>query len=117
MRGNPRCALPPPCAGLRHTQQPPSMIAGADFGQQFGQRVRLTTRITEITEGYDVHTVCKELLQNADDAGATEMRFVLGQRSVKGASLSPEFFSDVPPPLMCNLAPPPASNVGPQFHI
>eukprot|EP00667_Euglena_gracilis_P026224 EG_transcript_31370 len=53
------------------------MIAGADFGQQFGQRVRLTTRITEITEGYDVHTVCKELLQNADDAGATEMRFVL----------------------------------------
>lgn len=59
------------------------MTLDADFGQEFGQRVNLTTRITEITEGYDVRTVCKELLQNGDDAGATDMRFVLGQGHVK----------------------------------
>lgn len=68
------------------------MIADADFGQEIGQRVNLTTRITEITEGYDVRTVCKELLQNGDDAGATEMRFVLGQRSVRGIFFLLDFF-------------------------
>lgn len=46
-------------------------------GDNFGQRVDLATRITEIVESYTINTICKELLQNADDAGAGEVRFCL----------------------------------------
>ena len=48
------------------------------FSEEFGQHEELTTRIRGILEGYDMSSdILKELIQNADDAGATELEFVL----------------------------------------
>ena len=52
-----------------------------DFGDDFSQKEKLTNRLRRILEGYprDI-TILKELLQNADDAGATEIHFILDTR-------------------------------------
>ena len=43
----------------------------------FGQKEKLTTRINRILDGYPADEgIFKELLQNADDAGASEIHFV-----------------------------------------
>nr|KAG5700581.1 hypothetical protein BaRGS_015377 [Batillaria attramentaria] len=51
--------------------------AADEFTSEFGQCEPLTRRINRLLEGYTRDcTIFKELLQNADDAGATEVRFV-----------------------------------------
>ena len=50
------------------------------FGEDFGQRVDLTQRIAEIIKNYPDNTILKELIQNADDACASTVRFVLDKR-------------------------------------
>ncbi|KAJ8026268.1 Sacsin [Holothuria leucospilota] len=51
------------------------------IGERFGQREELVTRITRIMEGYPLDfTVLKEFVQNADDAKATKVHFVLDNR-------------------------------------
>ncbi|XP_071479501.1 sacsin-like [Diadema antillarum] len=51
-------------------------------GEAFGQREKLTSRIKRILQSYSGEdTVFKELLQNADDAGATEFHIVYDPRS------------------------------------
>ena len=45
-----------------------------EFCESFGQHEQLTTRINRLLEGYSRDaSIFKELLQNADDAGATEV--------------------------------------------
>ena len=45
-----------------------------DLCKSFGQHEQLTTRINRLLEGYTRDaSIFKELLQNADDAGATEV--------------------------------------------
>ena len=47
----------------------------------FGQYEDLTTRIKHLVEGYsEPFDVFKEMIQNADDAGATEIEFILDKR-------------------------------------
>ena len=47
----------------------------------FGQTEPLTTRLRQLTEEYtDGMSIPKELIQNADDAGATEVRFLYDER-------------------------------------
>ena len=49
---------------------------------QKGQNISLTTRIKSIIRNYGQHIdVFKELIQNADDAGATEVKFLIDWRS------------------------------------
>ncbi|KAI0491374.1 hypothetical protein KFK09_025634 [Dendrobium nobile] len=49
--------------------------------EDFGQRVDLTRRIREVLVNYpEGTTVLKELIQNADDAGATKVVFCLDRR-------------------------------------
>ena len=56
------------------------------IGEEFGQEERLTTRLNRLLEDYtDGFAVPKELIQNADDAGATEVRFLYDERSNKNA--------------------------------
>ncbi|KAJ8019556.1 Sacsin [Holothuria leucospilota] len=51
------------------------------IGENFGQREELVTRITRIMEGYPCDfSILKELVQNADDANATKVHFVLDER-------------------------------------
>ncbi|XP_078595174.1 sacsin-like isoform X2 [Branchiostoma floridae x Branchiostoma japonicum] len=52
-----------------------------DIGQDFGQGEELTDRIKGILESYSSGIdIFKELLQNADDAGATEVKFIYDTR-------------------------------------
>ncbi|VDH93736.1 sacsin [Mytilus galloprovincialis] len=55
---------------------------------KFGQREDLTTRIHKLLEGYPADEgIFKELLQNADDAGATEIHFVTDYNSYSSAKV------------------------------
>ena len=58
------------------------------FEVPFGQKEKLTTRLRGILREYS-HTpdVLKELLQNADDAGASEIHVVYDPRKHKGAKI------------------------------
>ena len=64
-------------------------MLGADelfIGEEFGQEERLTTRIKRLLDDYtDGFAVPKELIQNADDAGATEVKFLYDERENKDA--------------------------------
>ena len=56
------------------------------IGEDFGQHERLTTRLNRLLEDYtDGFSVLKELVQNADDAGATEVRFLYDERTNEDA--------------------------------
>ncbi|XP_071831202.1 sacsin-like [Apostichopus japonicus] len=51
-------------------------------GEEFGQREELTSRLKRILTGYPCDaSILKEIVQNADDAGATEVHFVLDFKS------------------------------------
>ncbi|KAJ0674652.1 putative transcription factor C2H2 family [Helianthus annuus] len=56
--------------------------------EDFGQKVDLTRRIREVLLNYpEGTTVLKELIQNADDAGATKVSLCLDRRSHPATSL------------------------------
>lgn len=51
------------------------------FAEDFGQKVDLTQRIREVLANYpEGTTILKELIQNADDAGASKVIFCLDRR-------------------------------------
>ena len=56
------------------------------IGEEFGQHEPLTTRLKRLLDDYtDGFSVLKELVQNADDAGATEIRFLYDERTNEDA--------------------------------
>ena len=63
--------------------------------QDFGQKADLCVRIREILRNYpEGSSILKELIQNADDAGATTVRIMLdetqyGTESLLGPTLAP----------------------------
>lgn len=58
------------------------MDSDSIFLEDFGQKVDLTRRIREVLVNYpEGTTVLKELIQNADDAGATKVCLCLDRRS------------------------------------
>ena len=57
------------------------------IGEEFGQEEKLTTRLNRLLEEYtDGFSVLKELIQNADDAGATEVKFLYDERTNEDAT-------------------------------
>ena len=57
-----------------------------EVGEEFGQEEKLTDRLKRLLEDYtDGFAVPKELIQNADDAGATEVRFLYDERTNEDA--------------------------------
>ena len=63
-----------------------SALPKRSIGEDFGQHERLTTRLNRLLEDYtDGFSVLKELVQNADDAGATEVRFLYDERTNEDA--------------------------------
>ncbi|XP_053401270.1 sacsin-like [Mercenaria mercenaria] len=70
--------------GVKSLKRKTINAAAEDFSfEEWGQSESLTTRIkTLLMEGYkDGLSVPKELIQNADDAGATEIRFMFDERN------------------------------------
>ena len=70
---------------------PPSKIRMLEpeemnIGDEFGQEEKLTRRLNRLLEDYtDGFAIPKELIQNADDAGATEVRFLYDERANEDA--------------------------------
>jgi sacsin len=61
----------------------------AEFGHDFGQKVDLTASIRNILRNYPEGTaILKELVQNADDAGAKVVSFCLDYRTHAGSSVA-----------------------------
>ncbi|KAG6574311.1 uncharacterized protein IUM83_07146 [Phytophthora cinnamomi] len=61
------------------------------FGDDFGQKIDLTVRIREILRNYPEGTsIFKEMVQNADDAGATEVNLCLDYRQHASTGLAYE---------------------------
>ena len=62
------------------------LLEADEIGDEFGQEEKLTRRLNKLLEEYtDGFSVPKELIQNADDAGATEVRFLYDQRTNEDA--------------------------------
>ena len=58
------------------------LIVSQSRGLAFGQHEKLTVRLKRILEAYPAEMqILYELLQNADDAGASEVKFILDERS------------------------------------
>eukprot|EP00057_Strongylocentrotus_purpuratus_P028463 XP_011682937.1 PREDICTED: sacsin-like [Strongylocentrotus purpuratus] len=71
-------------------------------GEEFGQHEKLTTRIKRILESYPSdETILKELLQNADDAGATQIHFAYDPRSHNGKKLLGDGMKALQGPALC----------------
>ena len=71
-------------------------------GEEFGQREKLSARIKRIIGSYSSHeAILKELLQNADDAGASELHFVYDTRKHGGGKLLGDNMKSLQGPALC----------------
>ncbi|XP_067026066.1 sacsin-like isoform X2 [Acropora muricata] len=72
------------------------------IGQEFGQREKLTDRLKGILKSYPCDNgILKELVQNADDAGATEIHFIYDPRTHAGDRLFSENWKELQGPALC----------------
>ncbi|XP_015762333.1 PREDICTED: sacsin-like [Acropora digitifera] len=72
------------------------------IGQEFGQREELTDRLKGILKSYPCDVgILKELVQNADDAGATEIHFIYDPRTHAGDRLLSENWKELQGPALC----------------
>ncbi|XP_033125957.1 sacsin-like [Anneissia japonica] len=72
------------------------------YGTKFGQVQKLTSRISEILEGYPCDdSIFKELLQNADDAGADEINFIYDPRQHPDEKVFCESWKQTLGPALC----------------
>ena len=73
----------------------------ASFGSDFGQKVDLTASIRNILRNYPEGTaILKELIQNADDAGARTISFTLDCRSHPSETLADAALSEFQGPAL-----------------
>ena len=71
-------------------------------GMCFGQREELVTRIKRILTGYPFDVgILYELLQNADDAGATKLHFILDERQLSTQHVFDESWNHIIGPALC----------------
>ena len=71
-------------------------------GRPFGQSEPLTQRLQSILEQYPAGVeILKELLQNADDAGATELHLIFDQRKYKTKHVFSDEWKSLQGPAIC----------------
>lgn len=75
-------------------------MAPPPAADNFAQRQPITTAIQNICKYYPSDTCLRELLQNADDAGATEIEYVLDTTSYGVDSLLHEGLKDYQGPAL-----------------
>ncbi|VDI02992.1 Hypothetical predicted protein [Mytilus galloprovincialis] len=74
----------------------------ATIGIPFGQREGLVTRLKGILENYpEKHSVLKEILQNADDAGASEVHFLYDMRQHQSKTIFSDNWKILQGPSLC----------------
>uniref|UniRef100_A0A3B1K9U9 HEPN domain-containing protein n=1 Tax=Astyanax mexicanus TaxID=7994 RepID=A0A3B1K9U9_ASTMX len=79
--------------------------------QEFGQHEKLTVRIKNIIEAYpSKKDILKELIQNADDAEATEIHFIWDKRKHKTEKIFGEKWKLLQGPALCVYNNKPFSN-------
>lgn len=66
----------------------------------FAQKQEITTTIKNICQYYPPNTCLRELLQNADDAGATEIEYVLDTNSYDAGPLLSDGLKDFQGPAL-----------------
>lgn len=72
------------------------------IGQPFGQREELTDRLKGILKSYPCDVgILKELVQNADDAGASEIHFIYDPRNHPTERLLSENWKELQGPALC----------------
>ena len=72
------------------------------FGDPYGQGEKLTTRIKNILDEYSGNIdIFKEMIQNADDAGANEIHFILDERRHKDERVFNDQSKHMQGPALC----------------
>ena len=73
------------------------------IGVSFGQKESLLDRLQEILDGYPAEGILKELVQNADDAQASEIHFIYDSRSLKNEKVvtEKETSEEIQGPALC----------------
>ncbi|XP_066462105.1 sacsin-like [Eleutherodactylus coqui] len=85
-----------------HTLQKLKVSSLSKWASQFGAKEEITTRIKNILKDYSSKKdILKELLQNADDAEATEVHFVLDCRTHKNTKVFGLEWDPVQGPALC----------------
>jgi sacsin len=71
-------------------------------GMKFGQKEQLKTRIKKLLESYpNLFDIYKELIQNADDCGASEIVFILDERTHGSKKIFSNEFQSLQGPAFC----------------
>jgi len=64
------------------------------IGEPFGQKEELSNRIRRILKGYDTKAhIFTEMIQNADDASASEIRFIIDSRQLSTSKIFDECYT------------------------
>ena len=73
------------------------------YGESFGQYEELTDRLNGILKGYPPDGILKELVQNADDAEASEIHFIHDTRSLgcEKVAIEDETCKEIQGPALC----------------
>ena len=88
-------------AGIQSKRKHDITVDSSEFGIEFGQHEDLTNRIKRILDGYPNINIMKELLQNADDAGATELHFIKDNRHHSTDRVFSESWKTLQGPALC----------------
>jgi sacsin len=74
-----------------------------NIGESFGQKEKLVNRINDILNRYSTNIcVFKELIQNADDSGASQIAFILDSRRLSKSNTFGDGFAKLQgPALLC----------------
>ncbi|XP_061184826.1 sacsin-like [Saccostrea echinata] len=87
--------------GIKSKRDQSILNDSEEFGDEFGQHEELTTRIRRILDGYPEACILKELLQNADDAGASELHFIKDFRSHGTKHIFSDNWKELQGPALC----------------
>nr|XP_022324100.1 sacsin-like isoform X1 [Crassostrea virginica] len=87
--------------GIKSNRDQSILNESQEFGDAFGQHEELTNRIKRILDGYPEACLLKELLQNADDAGATVLHFIKDFREHGTEHIFSDKWKELQGPALC----------------